>query len=109
MLGWDQWLALPSWHEWRSLLDVAHLCVAPRVHAFGSVSAELEEWSRFKFASAHALREAPAGLVFQLPQFEQAVSSSDLRAALGGAQAGDVDLWLEPAVLRHIAENRLYR
>jgi nicotinate-nucleotide adenylyltransferase len=119
VLGWDQWLRLPTWHNWRELLDVAHLCVAPRsevnstsataTSGFGMPSPELDEWTRYKFGSVHTLRQSACGAIYQLPEFDKAVSSSALRVALARGHTNDVDMWLEPAVLRYISEQQLYR
>lgn len=119
VLGWDQWLKLPLWHKWQQLLDVAHLCVAPRsevnslsgtaTSGFGAPCAELDEWTRYKFASVHTLRQSACGAIYQLPEFDKAVSSSALRVALARGHTNDVDMWLEPAVLRYISEQQLYR
>ncbi|MDE2047093.1 MAG: nicotinate (nicotinamide) nucleotide adenylyltransferase [Betaproteobacteria bacterium] len=108
VLGWDQWLGLPSWQGWQQLTDVAHLCIAPRAHAFGSASPALQAWAGFRFASAQALREQPCGLLYHLPLFEQAVSSTQLRAALAEGRDTDAAAWLHPAVLRYIQARRLY-
>ncbi len=109
VLGWDQWLKLPSWHRWQAITDYAHLCIAPRMHAYGAASAELAQWSQFKFASEHQLREQPSGLIFQLPLFEQPMSSTTLRAQLRAGRYSEAAPWLHPSVLRYIQANQLYR
>jgi nicotinate-nucleotide adenylyltransferase len=109
VMGWDQWLNLPTWQRWRELTSYAHLCIAPRVNTFGSPSAELEEWSEFKFASEHQLREQPSGYIFQLPLFEQPISSTALRAQLREGRYAEASPWLHPSVLRYIQANQLYR
>jgi nicotinate-nucleotide adenylyltransferase len=108
VLGWDQWLRLPSWHDWRRVTDYAHLCIAPRVQAFGAPDAELARFSEFRFASDHALREQPAGLIYQLPHFEQPVSSTQLRQELAAQRYAAAAPWLHPSVLRYIQERGLY-
>jgi nicotinate-nucleotide adenylyltransferase len=109
VLGWDQWLKLPTWHRWQEITNYAHLCIAPRMHAFGAASAELAQWSQFKFASEHQLREQPSGLIFQLPLFEQPMSSTALRAQLREGRYAEASPWLHPGVLRYIQANQLYR
>lgn len=109
VLGWDQWLKLPTWHRWQEITNYAHLCIAPRMHAFGAPSVELTQWSQFKFASEHQLREQPSGLIFQLPLFEQPMSSTALRAQLREGRYAEASPWLHPSVLRYIQANQLYR
>jgi nicotinate-nucleotide adenylyltransferase len=113
VLGWDQWLRLPSWKDWQGLLDHAHLCVAPRPLAFGAVPAELAAWAEFRYASEHELRERPCGRICQLAGVDLPVSSSALRATLSQQAPadtfGDAAAWLEPAVLRYIVEHGLYQ
>jgi nicotinate-nucleotide adenylyltransferase len=108
VLGWDQWLKLPTWQRWTELTDYAHLCIAPRVNAYGSASKELTQWSQFKFASEHQLREHASGYIFQLPQFEQPISSTELRAQLREGSYADASPWLYPSVLRYIQTHQLY-
>ncbi len=108
VMGWDQWLKLPTWHRWRELTDLAHLCIAPRVHTFGSASSELLAWSEFKFASAEQLRERTHGYLFQLPLFEQPVSSTLLRGLLKEQRYAEAAPWLHASVLRYIQSHQLY-
>jgi nicotinate-nucleotide adenylyltransferase len=108
VMGWDQWLKLPSWHRWRELTDYAHVCIAPRVNTFGTPSNELLEWSEFKFASAEQLRERPQGRIFQLPLFEQPVSSTLLRGLLNEQKYTEAAPWLHASVLRYIQSHQLY-
>jgi nicotinate-nucleotide adenylyltransferase len=108
VLGWDQWLKLPTWHRWQALTDYAHLCIAPRVNAFGSASMALMQWSQFKMASEHQLRELASGCIFQLPQFEQPISSTELRTQLREGSYADASPWLYPSVLRYIQTHQLY-
>lgn len=108
VMGWDQWLNLPSWHRWQEITDYAHLCIAPRVNSFGSASSELTAWSEFKFASAEQLRERAHGFIFQLPMFEQPISSTQLRSLLKQERYSEAAPWLHASVLRYIQSHRLY-
>jgi nicotinate-nucleotide adenylyltransferase len=108
VIGWDQWLKFDSWHEWQHINELAHLCIAPRPNAFGKPSEVLARWAEFRFASEHALREQPAGLLYQLPMFDQAVSSTQLRADLRSGRHAIAAPWLHAAVLRYIQQHHLY-
>jgi nicotinic acid mononucleotide adenylyltransferase len=56
------------------------------------------------------LRSAPAGTIFVQPVAPQAISSSEVRAALarGGARSVEIAGLLPPAVLTYIESNGLY-
>jgi nicotinate-nucleotide adenylyltransferase len=80
IVGMDAFLGLPTWHEWRAILDLAHLVVAhrpgwsaPREGLLADLLAERGT------TSAGDLCAAPAGriLVYAVTPLE--ISSTDLR------------------------------
>lgn len=109
LLGADSLLALPSWHRWQALPQLAHLVVAERPGASleDGLSAELAgcldgAWAR----SAGELAASPAGRVWRLRQPLRTESASEVRARLA-AGTGAAEL-LPPAVAAYIAAQGLY-
>lgn len=83
LVGADAFAALPEWHRWRELFDVAHIGVLTRPGYDGVLPTIL----RTKIASrrcndAQALHESPAGRVLPIPVTPLDISASHIRALL---------------------------
>lgn len=94
ILGEDQALALPNWHEWQEVVKLAIICVAARACSTGAtpqflINSGLQ--SRFRWLSMPAL----------------ALSATDIRSRIA-AHLGVADLVFEP-VARYIALHHLYQ
>ena len=98
LLGADAFAALPSWHRWRELFELAHLGVLSRPgHAPGELPTEL----RTKVASRRCsdpaqLHASPAGRVLPIPVTPLEISGTQVRALLA---AGREPRWLVPDAL----------
>jgi nicotinate-nucleotide adenylyltransferase len=107
IIGMDQFEALSSWHEWRSILDLAHLCVVHRpgiiIPQHGEVAEVLAER---QVTGPGRLHERPAGYIFvgALPVLD--ISSTRIRALLSRRQ--DPSFLLPQAVLNIIHAERIY-
>ena len=108
LLGADAFLGLPSWHQWASIPQLAHLVVVTRP---GSrldllpppLQAALEDrWT----SDPRRLAGRPAGLVHQLQMQPDPSSSTAIRAALA---RGESPAALAAAVLAYIRQQGLYR
>ena len=113
LVGADAFRGLPTWHRWRELFRLAHLVVVPRpeVAIDSDLPAALAtEWHARKRDDANALRSAPAGTICVQPVTPQAISSSQVRAALARGSARSVEIagLLPPAVLAYIESHELY-
>jgi nicotinate-nucleotide adenylyltransferase len=107
IVGMDAFLGLPTWHEWRAILDLAHLVVAhrpgwsaPREGLLADLLAERGT------TCVEDLRAAPAGrlLVHGVTPLE--ISSTDLRELI---VAGRDPRYLVPDAVRAlIAESGCY-
>jgi len=122
VLGADAFLGLPTWRDWRTLFDLAHLVVALRPGSDlgalpGALAAVVER--RWTSDPAH-LHAAPAGRVFRLDLPLRPESATAVRHGLQGrgsagaqrqdhATAPQVTAGLPPAVAALIAARGLYR
>jgi nicotinate-nucleotide adenylyltransferase len=80
IVGMDAFLGLPQWHEWRTILDLAHLVVAPRPRWSPPESGTLHDLIVERSARAHAdLRATVAGRILIQPVTQLEISSTELR------------------------------
>lgn len=94
ILGEDQAQALPSWHDWQEILQLAIICVATRACSTGArakFDLETTHKSRFRRLLMPALN----------------VSATDIRARFA-AHLSVADMVFEP-VARYIAHHHLYQ
>lgn len=103
IVGADAWNALPRWHRWEELLDLAHFVVASRpgadlVHHPATAAA----WT----TDPAALRARPAGLVLACPIPLLPISSTDIRERLAAGRS--IDGLVPAAVARLIRDGALY-
>jgi nicotinate-nucleotide adenylyltransferase len=94
VIGQDQAAALPTWHRWREIADLATICVAARAGFAGA---------RGTFDALN-LGISPLQTI-ELPPMD--VSATDIRERLANRQAV-VPLVFEP-VARYIAHHHLYQ
>ena len=109
LMGADSLLGLSTWHQWDSMLELAHIVVAERPgNALdGRLPAVLECHLQNAWADAPArLHERPAGWVWRLRQPLQDESASAVRNLI--AAGGPWRHWLPPAVADYIADHGLY-
>ncbi len=109
LLGADSFVALSTWHEWRTLFALCHLVVAERPGSDldGALPAPLAEMVAGRWSdSSAALRQAPAGHVLRLRQALHPGSASEVRQRI--AAGAGWDALLPPAVAGYIRRERLY-
>lgn len=94
IIGEDQAMALPTWHAWEDLLQLAIICVAERKDIMGSQP-------RFMAPKAHESRFR------RLPMPALPISATDIRARIAAHQSA-VPLVCEP-VARYIDDHHLYQ
>lgn len=109
VLGADSFIGLPTWRDWRALLDSVHFIVARRP------GASLEEDLPLELGEAIAgclasvptrLQESPSGCVHLLRQPLRSESASDLRRRIA---AGEPWRHLLPdTVAQYIVDHNLY-
>ena len=108
VMGADQLLHLNTWHEWRTLFDLAHLCAASRPgFSTDALPADVaREFSR-RAATASQLRDTPHGLTFLALNLAVDVSATEIRSLL--AQGERPHRLLPVSVLDYIEQHNLYK
>lgn len=114
IVGTDAFRGLATWHEWRSLFDLAHIIVVPRPGVdvgAGLPDALAREWRARHSEDARALRSAAAGSIYVQPVTAQPISSTAIRRAIADGNATSVEIagLLPSAVLAYIESHGLYR
>ena len=109
LMGADSLLGLPSWHEWQSLLPLAHIVVADRPGS--ALEDELPEALAGYLAAAwtnapEVLETQPAGRVWRLRQPLHAESATAVRALI--AAGGDWRRLVPEPVAGYIVAHGLY-
>jgi nicotinate-nucleotide adenylyltransferase len=112
IIGVDAFAEIATWYDYPRILDAAHFAVVTRPgHRFEVLDTKLPTLrSRFTPAQPVGALEraaAPETRVFLVGAPTTAVSSTDLRTALG--RGDDVAGLIAPPVLAHIARHGLYR
>ena len=113
VIGADQLLNLHTWHQWQTLFSLTNFCIAARpgyqLSREGLDNEVAAEMSR-RQASPAQLRASASGLCFIATNLALDVSSSALRAALGGHPTPQVLHGLLPApVLDYVQRHHLYQ
>jgi len=110
LMGADQLQRFDTWHDWQSLFDLAHFCVATRpgfeLDAKHIPSAVALEFQR-RLAGPAELHAQPSGLTYVDATLAVDVSATGIRAAL---QRGQEPGSLVPGVvLDYIEQHNLYK
>ncbi|RCS58275.1 nicotinate (nicotinamide) nucleotide adenylyltransferase [Parvibium lacunae] len=119
LLGTDQLVNLPTWHDWESLLTLCHFAYVPRLKTDGqtyvyppAIQALLGERTTNR---ASALGESASGYFFSLQMAPHAISSTQIRAGgsawhqLAQPNANQASNLLVPqTVLDYIQQHQLY-
>ncbi|MDP3517784.1 MAG: nicotinate-nucleotide adenylyltransferase [Pseudohongiella sp.] len=106
ILGLDSFLSLPSWHRWRHLIDISHLCVTGRPGVTPDLPDALSiEVARRRVESVAELFVKQSGSVLFMESLDLPISSSAIRQALA---CGEMPAQLPHSVQAYIREHRLY-
>jgi nicotinate-nucleotide adenylyltransferase len=108
IVGMDAFLGLPQWHQWREILQLAHLVVAHRPGWRAPESGALGELVADRGTDrAGDLHESRAGRVYVRAVTQLEISSSAIRGHVG---AGRDPRYLTPdPVCRLLVESGCYR
>lgn len=102
LLGLDAFASLAEWHEWESLLELAHIVVARRPGAAIPSADPLAALVRERGTDAVAdLRSRPCGRILIVDVTQLDISSTDLRASIAAGIRPD---FLMPASVRRVIE-----
>lgn len=107
IIGQDAANELDSWHQWRSLFELAHLVIMRRPGAVPAWSGELGMLMEERLAEdVGALHGSASGRVLSLQVTQLAISSTDIRQRL---KTGRSPRFLMPeSVIEYIEQNQLY-
>ena len=107
IIGQDAANALDSWHQWRTIFDLAHLVIMRRPESRLAWSGELQNQMERRLArNPEQLRERAGGLILPLEVTQLAISSTGIRTQL---LAGQSPRFLLPdVVIDYIERNKLY-
>lgn len=111
LIGADAFAGLSTWHRWRELFELAHVCVLTRPGQIPAVPEVLAtEVAARAAVSATTLRKAPAGRVLNVAVTALGISATRVRNLLA---SGRDARWLvphalldDPALLEPYRENR---
>ena len=106
MLGTDAFLGLPTWHQWKQLLDFSNIVVMQRAGETLKPSAELHTYLQQHQAQADEVGSL-AGKIWQVNVTQLAISASDIRAKI--QQKSDPQFLLPDAVIQLIQMLGLYK
>ena len=97
LIGADAFAGLSSWHRWRELFQLAHMCVLTRPAQIPAMPEALAAEVAARQATAiDELRAAPAGRVLDMVVSALGISATRIRALLA---AGREPRWLVPQAL----------
>ncbi len=108
VLGMDSFITLPQWHKWEQLFKMCHFMILarPGVTMQTSVEEHMQLVDR-RVNNGESLFSSKAGNVFFAEDFQQNISSSQVRGALHSGS--DVSTLLDNGVLAYIRSNKLYQ
>jgi nicotinate-nucleotide adenylyltransferase len=108
VLGMDSFLSLPTWQEWRELVQYAHLLVVSRPGWEPDLISELNAFcENYRASASHELQCAPSGLVWFETLTPLGISSSMIRNL---ARKNESIAYLLPEpVQKYIEQHKLYR
>ena len=90
VIGMDAFLGLPRWHQWRRLLDLAHLVVAHRPGWRAPSMGPLGEWLvDHGTGTVRDLHEAISGRIYIHAVTQLEISSTEVRALMAACLAAD--------------------
>ncbi len=97
LIGADAFVGLTSWHRWRELFELAHVCVLTRPAQIPATPDALAAVvAARKVDSVGALRTAPAGCVLDMVVSALGISATRIRRLLA---EGREPRWLVPQAL----------
>ena len=103
IVGMDAFLGLPKWHQWRDLLELAHLVVAHRpgwrAPSMGPLGELLVDRGTGRIGDLH---EARAGCIYIHAVTQLEISSTEVRKSIA---AGRDPRYLMPDAVRAIIED----
>ncbi len=108
LLGADAFALLEDWHDWRRLIELAHIVVIARPGEAPRLSPTLQSWVEQRLAEEpSAVRETAAGSIYHLHPPYLDISSSRIRKAIASGE--QVRYLLPDATHALIRQHGLYQ
>mgnify|MGYP003574389229 CR=1 FL=1 len=110
ILGMDNFLNLPQWHQWEQLIKLAHLLVVRRQNVLlpeQSKNVMWDFWTKYRIFNLDNLRQQKAGCIWleEIPTLE--ISATQIRDII--ASGKNPHYLLPSSVLEIITKNQFYR
>lgn len=86
LLGEDAFTALPTWHRWRELFDLAHIVVMTRPGHGGELAPELASNVQRRRATVADIARSPSGGVLHIAVTPLEISASRVRQILASGR-----------------------
>lgn len=113
IIGGDQMQRLDTWHEWRHLLELAHLGVARRNDAVLTLSWPLQDYYNSHWVPRGEFAARPAGTVVEIDMTPVDASATEIRTLLAAPpspeRAARLAAIVPAAVLDYIRAHSLYK
>lgn len=107
ILGYDNLAHLNHWHQWRSLIQYAHLLIVPRPDQADTYSTDIGVFVEgYQIDDPSLLSQQASGLLFITHVKPLPISATSIRKKIAAGQY-PVGL-LPPSVLDYILEQKLY-
>ena len=108
ILGYDAFLGLPGWHQWNSLIELAHLVITHRPGwNHDELDDALQSLVKQCETGVERLSEQAAGGLLFVPVTQLDISATIIREQIRAGQ--DIRYLLPDTVYRIIREQKLYR
>lgn len=107
IIGFDNFIQLPKWHQWQKLLDFCNLLVIKRALNNSRLPTEVISLNKQKGTSdPYALLESKHGLIYHFDAGTYPFSSTEIRSQIAKGQFPHEAL---PAnVIEYIQQNKIY-
>lgn len=108
IMGQDSLLSLPTWNNWKTLLDYCHLLVCRRPgYAEKTDNLELQAWiDAHQTTDSQNLHQFPNGYIYFANTPLEDISATEIRQHINNQQS--CNELLPPKVWRYIQEQKLY-
>ena len=108
VMGMDAFVSLHTWHEWRSLIDYAHILFTRRPGSHLQIRDKdlLSMYESRLCENVDELHSSTAGKVYQVPAPELDISSTQVRQMIAAKQ--DLDAVLPNEVISFIRREGIY-
>lgn len=108
LVGFDAWCLLNEWHQWRRLLDYAHLAVLERPgYSDADLNDVMREFARPRMVEDPAcLGARPCGSICRLHLTQMGIAATEIRQLIAAGKSPA--FMMPPEVIEYIHRHGLY-